>query len=563
MKKVAFSKCAATFFLFGLDLHNAPADLVGAATAESARWAENGIIEAKDDKKSPDSIVHVANNAALMVYNGPSTIVARHGFAAAGDGGSGTYNYTRAACSRPDGGKQVPSSRGGCWVADTANPASVLLWGAKSDATCTFDNTVPFRNAIAASAGSKLVVPNGVFCLNSANSTLVFNDSIEFAGQGSTSKIVWSAPVGSPAAPIFDVKAAGVSLHDLSFDQQADTRNYTNSTYFGKNVWGNVGLIVQGDNFVGYNLYGYNAFDNCIGIVAIDLSTNLPKRGLPQKFVLNKVRTQGCGVGNHTDGGPGKIGAGIDNGSGSAGVISDAIDIQSYAGFINDVGAGAYADWSNITAFYTKVDEARPKNGSGWGLYSGSANSSFSNVTIISPGRAGVFWGAYNDNSVMTNLLVKGPQEECMLVKGPININGLNCIDSSQAGRNGSAAVSVDTTGRSISPFIINNFHVSGREHSYSLKVSGPNNVIGYMQGGPIDGVSGAVSIASAATGLRIMSASANGLGFGHTDAAYPWDFVGTARFNNSVLLPGLPTSCAGQAKGALWRNGSAVNICP
>ncbi|WP_146774149.1 beta strand repeat-containing protein [Burkholderia cepacia] len=386
-------------------------------------------------------------------------------------------------------------------------------YGVSSDPTCAKDNTSPIRLAVTAAAGSELVFPTGTFCLNTATSTILISSQIEISGQGRNTVFKWNAPSGSAIAPIFDVTAAGITMHDFAFDHNAQAGNYVDSTYFGTDPWGGVAFSIQGDKFTGYNLYGANGFDNCIGI-SKRTSSGAAVAGSPQHFLLHDINTTNCGTGIHSaaQGGPGKIGAGIDNGSGSAGVISNVVDNQSYIGFISDIGAGAYAQWNNATAFYTKIDSSNPTNGSGYGLYVGAPMSSFTNVTIVAPAGTGV----WNDNPAagtnFNNLTVYIPQKNCLWLKGAITANNVTCNQSSFSGSNGYADVLLDSTAGSISPLQISNLNISGALHSYSVQATGSNPINGVISSNALTGVTAPTSLGSNAAGLSLIGTSTTGV---------------------------------------------------
>jgi len=440
-----------------------------------------------------------------------------------------------------NGGSLSVTPSGGTTSSTLANLFAEVVdataYGVVSDPACTVDNTAAIRAALTAAGGKKLVFPSGTFCLNSASSTLVVANAMDIAGQGASTIFKWNAPNGSAIAPIFDVTAANVTMHDLAFNANADVGGYVDPTYWGTNPWGGVALAIEGDGFAGYNLFGSNAFDNCIGISK--LTSNVAVAGSPKKVTLNNIQTTGCGVGVHVHGGPGKKGAGIDNGSGQGVAISNAVDTSSYLGFISDLGASAIGSWTNIVSVTPQVDGSNPTNGSGYGLYNGAPHSSFTNVTVISPGVSGIWQDQPALNGVFSNVEVKAAQQNCLRLKGPATFSGLNCVDSSQAGSNLYSDIEIDSSTAAISPLQINGLFVSGTLHAYSVHATGANTINGLIQSGTLTGVSAATSLAGTASGLSFIATGANGVGFGLPIAAYPWDFTGTTRIQGHVLLGG------------------------
>ncbi|TWB19810.1 hypothetical protein FBZ99_101593 [Rhizobium sp. ERR 1071] len=432
---------------------------------------------------------------------------------------------------------------------------NALDYGLVNDPSCSIDATASLNAAIAAAAGRKLVLPSGTFCLNTAASTLKIAATTEIQGQGASTIIQWNAPNGSPAAPVIDVLASAKDtiIHDLSVDALPAGSSYTTPTYFGTNPWGGVALVIEGDGFRGYNLWATEGYNNCIGIGAMD-NNDIAITGSPRFVILDNIHTSQCGSGNETVGPiPGHSGAGIDNGSGGGAIISNAIDIQSYSGFENDLGGGAFGTWSNIISFNAKAD---PQNvalhGSGIGFYNFSPFSTFSNVSIFDPGSYGIWNDFYAFGSLWSNVVIKGSQTYCVYFKGPATFNGLQCADSSMAGSGLYPALLIDTSGGAWpQSLMVNNYTVSGQNHSFAVQATGANNITGLVTGGPMSGVRAAYSIPSSISGLQIVSQSSKGVGFGSPAASYPWDFLGAFRAQAST-------------GNASWKNCPyGDNICP
>ena len=98
----------------------------------------------------------VDNNAALsaLAYSYAPSVI-RLGYAAAGDAPAVLYTRSNSTCSlnagAGDGGSQVSTSDGKCWVASFSGPADARVWGAKCDGT-TVDTTA-IQNALNSGAG--------------------------------------------------------------------------------------------------------------------------------------------------------------------------------------------------------------------------------------------------------------------------------------------------------------------------------------------------------------------------------------------------------------------------
>lgn len=384
----------------------------------------------------------------------------------------------------------------------------------QDDPSCAIDQTQALRAAVAAAAGQKLVLPKGTFCLKTAASTLAITapkSTIE--GQGAATVIKWAAPRGTPIAPIIDVRASAtqVTIHDIAFDHNTVSGSYTDPTYFGKDPWGGVAVSIQGDDFNGYGLWVKEGFDNCIGIAAMDPTKQIAIAGSPQRFTLNNIHTENCGSGVHSAdrGGPGKLGAGINVGAGSAGVISNAVDFRSYCSFTADVGAGASASWSNITSFYARVDQRRDTPA----LYIGSPNNSFSNVTIIQPAGVGVWLDFGAAGSQLSNVNVKGAGTSCLRIKGSAAWSNVTCSDPSFNAPGMYPAIVVDTTAGSFGSFTLSGLNISTKASmpSYSIESIGTHAVTGFVTSASLPGKQGQLNIRPPTHNIYIDALSTNG----------------------------------------------------
>ncbi|HEY0124384.1 MAG TPA: hypothetical protein VGC14_22005 [Rhizobium sp.] len=402
-----------------------------------------------------------------------------------------------------------------------------------SDPSCSVDATAPLNAAIRAAAGRKLLLPSGTFCLNTATSTLKIASTMEIQGQGSGTVIQWNAPNGSAGAPVIDVlaSAAGSTIRDLSVDALPAGYAYTTPAYFRDNPWGGVAFVIEADRFHGSNLRVSEGYNNCVGIGA--MNGNKAITGRPAFVMLDNIHTAKCGSGDETKGTAlGHNGAGIDNGTGSAAIISNAIDVQSYFGFLDDLGGGAFGSWSNITSINAKAD---PKNSSigasGVGFGAFSPNSSYTNIEIYDAENFGIWNDFYADNSVWTNVLIKYPGKYCVQFKGPAIINNLQCTDPGAQKAAAYPALLIDTSaGAWARELMINNYSLSGTRQSFAVRASGRNNMTGLIVAGRMTGTNAAYGIDSSISGLQIISKSENGTGYGNPAASYPWDFTGTLR---------------------------------
>jgi hypothetical protein len=369
-------------------------------------------------------------------------------------------------------------------VAGAAEDLNASRTDFQDDPTCAVDQTQKLRDAIARAAGGSLTLPSGTICLKSERSTItVAAPNTEIAGRGRSTVIKWSAPQGSPIAPIIDIlpTADHVTLRDIGFDHNAEAGNYRPSDYFGTNPWGGIAVSIQADDFSGDKLWVRNGFDNCIGVSRIDPANQRAKPGLPQRFTLSNIHTENCGSGRHAveRGGPGRIGAGIDNGSGSAGVIENVVDFRSYGSFIADLGAGAYASWSNVTSFYSRVDERKDTPA----LYVGAPYNSFTNVSIIAPQGRGIWSDRYAAGSLFANVTIKSAGGPCLFIKGGAQWSNVNCVDPSFAAPGTQPAILVDSSAGPIAALSIRGFAIAtpASHPSYAIQMAGDHRIDGVI----------------------------------------------------------------------------------
>lgn len=135
---------------------------------------------------------HVANNTALAALTSTTfAVVVRDGFLSAADAPPLTFHAGTTACSlnagAGDGGSQVPSVDGKCWIAQFVGLPDIREWGAKADNAT--DNGPSGTNAFAL-AGSAHVgpiwIPADVGCFLVASPT-TFSGVVQplFVGGGS------------------------------------------------------------------------------------------------------------------------------------------------------------------------------------------------------------------------------------------------------------------------------------------------------------------------------------------------------------------------------------------
>jgi hypothetical protein len=148
----------------------------------------------------------VDNNTALSALaSNYATSVVRLGFASAGDAPPVTYTPTGSACTlnagAGDGGSQIPTSDGKCWIAKTIQTVDPRIWGAKED--CATDDTAAVQAAVnyalAPATQAKTLTMTGPALLTSSVNInrLVdtsYNDFV-IEGHGKTAGFCVSSPI--------------------------------------------------------------------------------------------------------------------------------------------------------------------------------------------------------------------------------------------------------------------------------------------------------------------------------------------------------------------------------
>lgn len=128
-------------------------------------------------------VPHVVGNSALSSYPYSMGRIVRDGYNTAGDGPPITYTASPSACSlyagAGDGGSQLPTSDGKCWVAQLpAAGADVRVWGVKLDGATSADAALARAAAWANANQSGLFIPGGKIAITGANTIALNRTSI-------------------------------------------------------------------------------------------------------------------------------------------------------------------------------------------------------------------------------------------------------------------------------------------------------------------------------------------------------------------------------------------------
>jgi hypothetical protein len=178
-------------------------------------------------------ILHVANNAALLILNARYTSnVIRDAFSTTGDKGGATYAHSATACSAADNGYQVTAADGGCWINQSRELTPEMYGGGNGATGAT--NVAAFN---AAMATGKSVICEGTYTITdrltfAANGALGGNHNHDSCKLSITSAFNMSATGVLQMCPFGAIEPGGY-VHELSIDfTQPDTNIKTSLTAY-------------------------------------------------------------------------------------------------------------------------------------------------------------------------------------------------------------------------------------------------------------------------------------------------------------------------------------------
>lgn len=395
----------------------------------------------------------------------------------------------------------------------------------------------------ASASGKPVYFPSGTYTLTD---TGTFTTDQTWVTDG---KVVFVAnfPQGSAAKPVFDFRAKVKSFGDFTVDHQANTKAYTVPTVYQGNPIAGSAVMVQGDwsTISGWTVV--NAWDNGLSAIKLNTTTGLEVAGSPKYGSFLNINTMNCGIGEHGGLTPGKIGAGIDIGSASAWTVDDCIDYMSYIGFILDTGAGAQCSFNNCVAFYTKLDSNNVTNGSGYGFYSGSSESQFSNCISIGAGFRGFWLDAVGTD--FSNCTVYIPQKEGVFIKAGQMRLDFRIKGAGQAAANTYDAVLIDSSAVGINSLLLD-LHTTGSNHRYGVNATGANTIDAHVSG-YVTGTTGKVNRQSYNIGTYIKDVAVGGgkrHAFNKDNAGMEMDLSGRFRASADRALVSYLTQVLGDS---------------
>jgi len=128
----------------------------------------------------------VNNNTQLTALPSSISAAIRLGFAVAGDAPPVLYTRSNSACSlnagAGDGGSQVPTSDGKCWIATLGNVANLSVWGADKTGAASVDSKLAAAIAAMKVSGGTLEISAGKYLLDGSTQTSLSGVKIKCEG---------------------------------------------------------------------------------------------------------------------------------------------------------------------------------------------------------------------------------------------------------------------------------------------------------------------------------------------------------------------------------------------
>ncbi|MEG1234079.1 MAG: hypothetical protein RSE18_09605 [Acinetobacter sp.] len=446
--------------------------------------------------------------AALSVKDGAIAFVKAEGI-------SGEFVYKSASTATPNGGTIIASVNGGNWVRVFNGAVDISWFDLKLNGT---DETQKLQTASNLGLGIRF----------SSAMTITITDTTKVTAAqhweaDAEVVIQYKAPSGTKIKPMLDATAKFTASENFVFDHNSDAGqgSYLPNDVYGGNPIAGSAILLQADNCSMTRPVVRNAFDNGIAIVKLDATTNLAIPSKPVGVSITGARTYYCGFGT-------KAGAGIDNASGISNIV-DAQDMGSYTGFINDIGAGARGVWSDLVSLWARRDGNSEQ--SGYGLYSGSPDSSFTNVTVIGAGYQSYWLDAPAINSRYVNLLSDAPQADALKLKGGrVQIIGFTAKNTGQAASNTYDDIVIDSSAGDITDLIISNLVTNGETSRYGINCTGTNSVRGAVLGASITALTTKLNLNNKGLSVLYVDSNTGFLSFNKSDAGVPFDFYGRMR---------------------------------
>ena len=131
-------------------------------------------------------VITVNNNTQLTALPTSITAATRLGYATAGDAPAVLYTRNNSACSlnagSGDGGSQVPTIDGKCWIANLGGVANLALWGADNTGAASVDSKLAAAVAAMKGSGGALEISAGKYLLDGSAQVALSGVKIECKG---------------------------------------------------------------------------------------------------------------------------------------------------------------------------------------------------------------------------------------------------------------------------------------------------------------------------------------------------------------------------------------------
>lgn len=388
----------------------------------------------------------------------PAWAQAQTGYYSGPPGGFFTPNWT----GNPIGNQYLPGV--------TSGPVYDLVVDGRADPTGSVSILASWTNALSAlSLGGTIKLPCGTF---SVPSRLIVNQSsILLRGQGQCTVLKYTGVSSSAITPVLDVQSGATyfRIEHVSINHSANTGSYIAPIIYNGNEAAGSAVLIQGDYFSSEDLYISYGWNNCLSIGAINPSTGVSVTSSPKYYSVHNTHTQYCGVGPSGGGG-----GGIDVLSGAFGNVTDAVDYESYIGFILDYGAGAQGNFQNLLSLYPVKGSA---SGTGECLYIGSSDSNFAGIQCIGAGFQGVFVDSFDNDLRFSNILISGSKYDGLVLKGNgngnISFSNVTILNAGQQTANTYSGLVLNTAlGGSLTNVSFENLNILGTSQKYGVATS-------------------------------------------------------------------------------------------
>lgn len=288
------------------------------------------------------------------------------------------------------------------------------------------------------SGATRIFVPPGRYPINTVGFSIMMTvRGVTLFGCGRDSFFDDVAPDGSEARCLFITTADDIILKDFRVDSHAETK--VNPTWVPYGTTGSIVVgacvLLMGERNIADGIEAWRGWDNCIGVVKVNLETGAQTDSSPRDCTVKNCITYYAGAGIQDQRGYLiQLGAGVDNLTGIGTRVLNCTDYFSKVGFVNDYAAGARGTFfacRSINATLSPyplvddplippgltADDVRP---GGYGFYF-AGNALVTDCEAFDPAKTGFWFDGYSWSCIGRGLWVKGAKREGALINGRDN----------------------------------------------------------------------------------------------------------------------------------------------